>query len=51
VTGRGGDPSVRVSGPAGELVMFAYGRGGHARVELEGPADAVTALRRAPLGL
>jgi uncharacterized protein (TIGR03085 family) len=42
---------VTVSGPLGELVLFAYGRQSHAAVELDGPADAVAAVRGAPFGL
>lgn len=47
----GGTPVVTLTGPPGELVLFAYGRGEHARVEVSGPGDAVAALRAADLGV
>jgi hypothetical protein len=42
---------VTVSGPAGELVLFATGRQGAAQVELTGDDAAVATLRSARLGL
>jgi uncharacterized protein (TIGR03085 family) len=45
-----GEPTVTVSGPVGELVMFSYGRQAKSRVELTGPDDLVEAVRTAPLG-
>lgn len=42
---------VTVSGPAGELVLFAFGRKDAARVELTGDDAAVHRLRAAKLGL
>ncbi len=42
---------VTVSGPAGELVLFAFGRKDAARVELTGDDAAVGRLRAAKLGL
>ena len=44
-------PSVTVSGPVGELVLFVYGRGDHAQVELDGDDDAVVKLRTASFGI
>lgn len=46
-----GDPSVTVSGPTGELVLFVYGRQAHARVELAGPLDLIEAMRDARFGI
>jgi uncharacterized protein (TIGR03085 family) len=46
-----GAAPVTVSGPLGELVLFAYGRQAHAAVELDGPADAVAAVRGARFGI
>jgi uncharacterized protein (TIGR03085 family) len=45
-----GAPMVTVSGPIGELVLFAYGRQAHATVGLVGPDDAVEAIRTAGFG-
>lgn len=42
---------VTVSGPAGELVLFAYGRKEAARVTLHGDDAAVEKLRAAKLGI
>lgn len=44
-------PTVTVSGPLGELVLFMYGRQAHTKVELDGPADAVEAMRTASFGI
>lgn len=35
----------------GELVLFTYGRQASADVELDGPAEAVAAVRTAPIGI
>jgi uncharacterized protein (TIGR03085 family) len=50
-TARRATSSVTVSGPAEELVLFAFGRQDAAVVELTGDPDAVSRARRAPLGL
>ena len=42
---------VTVSGPAGELVLFAFGRKDAARVQLTGDDAAVERLRGAKLGI
>jgi uncharacterized protein (TIGR03085 family) len=39
-----GDPTVTITGPPGELILYAFGRESHALVTVDGPADAVTAL-------
>ncbi len=44
-------PGVRVTGPTGELVLFAYGRGRQAEVELEGPRADREHLLSAQLGV
>lgn len=46
-----GDAPVTVTGPVGELVLFAFGRQPAARVELIGPVDRAAAARSAHLGL
>ena len=42
---------VTVAGPAGELVLFAFGRGDAAEVELSGQDAAIAQLRGAKLGI
>jgi uncharacterized protein (TIGR03085 family) len=42
---------VTISGPAGELALFAFGRGAAAKVELTGDDAAVAKLRSAKLGI
>ena len=51
IVARDAEPSVEISGDAGELMLFGNGRQAHARVELDGPADAVAALSAAQLGV
>ena len=51
IVAKHGDPTVAVTGPVGELVLFLYGRQAHARVELDGPDDAVAALSDTSFGL
>lgn len=51
VVGRARDPWVTVTGPAGELVLFAYGRQRVAHVTTEGDEAAVAALRDARIGV
>ncbi len=45
------DPAVVVTGPAQELLLFAFGRQDHARVALDGDAAAVEKLMGARLGM
>lgn len=51
VTVRQGEPTVRLSGPPGELLLYVFGRKAAARVEVSGPPDAVAALRRTHFGM
>lgn len=46
-----GDPTVTVSGPIGELVLFVYGRQAKTNVGVDGPAEAVAAIRTASFGI
>lgn len=46
-----GPDTVRVTGPASELVLLGFGRGSHARVAMDGTPAAVERLRQAPLGV
>jgi uncharacterized protein (TIGR03085 family) len=39
-----GQPEVTITGPPGELLLYAFGRDHHALVDVSGPADAVKAL-------
>ncbi len=48
---KAGETAVTVTGRPAELVLFAFGRGEHARVSFDGDADAVAALKAAPLGV
>jgi uncharacterized protein (TIGR03085 family) len=51
VVGKRGDLPVTVTGPTGELMLFAFGRQRHARVDIVAD-DAVTeSLREARLGI
>jgi len=43
--------SATVTGPASELLLFAFGRQAHARVDIAASADDVAALTAASLGL
>lgn len=45
------EPSVTVSGPVGELVMFVYGRQAHSRVEITGDDASITAVQSASFGI
>jgi uncharacterized protein (TIGR03085 family) len=50
-TVRRGQPTARLSGPPGELLLYAFGRQAAARVEVSGPADALAAIRRTHFGM
>ena len=45
---RTGDPVVRLEGPPGELLLYAFGRRDAAQVHLDGSDAAVRSLRTAP---
>lgn len=51
VRARGGQPTVRVCGVPGELLLFLFGRKDAADVEITGSPEAVETLRRTPLGM
>jgi uncharacterized protein (TIGR03085 family) len=44
-----GTPAVIVTGPPGELLLYAFGRQDHARVDLDGDSAGVKALARTTL--
>jgi len=48
---RSGPTPVTVTGPVGELVLYAFGRQSVARVTLDGDADAAERLQHAGLGV
>jgi uncharacterized protein (TIGR03085 family) len=48
---RRGPDTVTVTGPASELVLYAYGRQRHSRVELSGAEAGTRALQDASLGI
>ncbi len=51
VVAKQGEPSVTVSGPVGELVLFAYGRQAHSRVDITGDNESIPAVRSASFGI
>ena len=51
VTLREGTPTVTISGPVGEIVLYLYGRRAVAEVTLTGDDDAITQLEATPLGI
>jgi len=50
VQARRGEPTARIAGPPGELLLYLFGRQSVAHVEVNGPAAAVDAVRRAHFG-
>jgi uncharacterized protein (TIGR03085 family) len=51
VRARRGEPTARIAGPPGELLLYLFGRQRAAQVEVSGPDAAVEALRQARLGM
>jgi uncharacterized protein (TIGR03085 family) len=51
VRARRGEPTARITGLPGELLLYLFGRQGAAQVEVGGPAAAVDAVRRAQFGM
>jgi uncharacterized protein (TIGR03085 family) len=50
-TVRRGEPTARLSGAPGELLLYLFGRHDAAEVEVSGPAAAVAAVRRTHFGM
>jgi uncharacterized protein (TIGR03085 family) len=50
-TVKSGQPTVRLSGSPGELLLYVFGRQAAAQVELSGPPDAIAAVRRTHFGM
>ena len=51
VRARRGQPTARIAGSPGELLLYLFGRQGAAQVEVSGPDAAVQAVRHARLGM
>jgi uncharacterized protein (TIGR03085 family) len=51
ITVRRAEPTARLSGPPGELLLYVFGRQAAARVELTGPAEAIATVRRTRFGM
>jgi len=51
VRARRGEPTARIAGPPGELLLYLFGRRSAARVEASGPDAAIEAVRRARFGM
>jgi uncharacterized protein (TIGR03085 family) len=48
---RPGEPTARLSGLPGELLLYVFGRQGAAQVDVSGPPEAVAAVRRTHFGM
>jgi uncharacterized protein (TIGR03085 family) len=48
---RRGEPTARVIGPPGELLLYVFGRQAAAQVEVSGPPEAVAAVHRTHFGM
>jgi uncharacterized protein (TIGR03085 family) len=46
-----GEPTARLSGLPGELLLYVFGRQGAAQVEVTGPPEAVAAVQRTHFGM
>ena len=51
VRARRGEPTARIAGPPGELLLYLFGRQSAAHVEVSGPDAAIEAVRRAGFGM
>jgi uncharacterized protein (TIGR03085 family) len=51
VTVHPGEPTARLSGPPGEVLLYVFGRQAVAQVEVSGPPEAVAAVRRTHFGM
>ena len=51
VTVQPGEPTARLSGPPGELLLYVFGRQAAAQIEVSGPPDAVAAVHRTHFGM
>jgi uncharacterized protein (TIGR03085 family) len=51
IRARRGEPTARVTGLPGELLLFLFGRKEAADVEITGSSEAIEALQRTPFGM
>jgi hypothetical protein len=51
VIARADEPTARLSGLPGELLLYIFGRQAAAHVEVSGPPDAVAAVQRTYFGM
>jgi uncharacterized protein (TIGR03085 family) len=51
VRARRGEPTARIAGPPGELLLYLFGRTGAAQVQVSGPGAAADAVRRTRFGM
>jgi uncharacterized protein (TIGR03085 family) len=51
VTVRRAEPTARLSGPPGELLLYIFGRQAAAQVEVTGPPEAVATVHRTHFGM
>ena len=51
VRARRGEPTARIAGPPGELLLYLFGRQNAAQVEVSGTDGAIEAVRRARFGM
>jgi uncharacterized protein (TIGR03085 family) len=51
VRARRGEPTARIAGPPGEVLLYLFGRQQAAQVEVSGPDAAVQAVRSARFGM
>jgi len=51
IRARRGQPTARLGGLPGELLLFLFGRRDAANVEITGPPEAIEALQRTPFGM
>lgn len=51
ITARAVEPTARLSGPPGELLLYLFGRQAAAQVDVSGPPTAVEAVQRTHFGM
>jgi uncharacterized protein (TIGR03085 family) len=51
ITVHKGEPTARLTGPPGELLLYLFGRPAAAQVEVTGAAEAVATVRRTRFGM
>ena len=51
IRARRGEPTARITGPPGELLLYLFGWTGAAQVQVTGPAAAADAVQRTRFGM